>query len=311
MIRYVLKRLVLMIPTILLTSLLIFWAMSLTGGDPVMTMLPENASVEQQEALRESLGLNDPFFVQYFRYIGGMVTGDMGTSYVTKLDVFDVFMGRLPMTLALGGTALIISVIISIPLGIWTALNQNTWKDTMGTIFALFGVSMPNFWLGLMLIIIFSVTVGWLPTGGSNGIKYLILPATTVGLGLAALITRTTRSAMLDVLRQDYMTTAKAKGASHNRVVFRHGLRNAMIPIVTAIGMQFSLVMTGSALAETVFSWPGIGSLVVQSINKRDTPMVTGSIILCCVLMALINLLVDIIYAFCDPRIKAQYSRKG
>lgn len=311
MIRYVLKRLVLMIPTILLTSLLIFWAMSLTGGDPVMTMLPENASVEQQEALRESLGLNDPFFVQYFRYIGGMVTGDMGTSYVTKLDVFDVFMGRLPMTLALGGTALIISVIISIPLGIWTALNQNTWKDTLGTVFALFGVSMPNFWLGLMLIIIFSVTLGWLPTGGSSGVKYLILPATTVGLGLAALITRTTRSAMLDVLRQDYMTTAKAKGASRKRVIFRHGLRNAMIPIVTAIGMQFSLVMTGSALAETVFSWPGIGSLVVQSINKRDTPTVTGSIILCCVLMALINLMVDIIYAFCDPRIKAQYSRKG
>ena len=311
MIRYVLKRLVLMIPTILLTSLLIFWAMSLTGGDPVMTMLPENATLEQQEALRDSLGLNDPFFVQYFRYIGGMLTGDMGTSYVTKLDVFNVFMGRLPMTLALGGTALIISVLISIPLGIWTALNQNTWKDTLGTVFALFGVSMPNFWLGLMLIIIFSVSLGWLPTGGSNGIKYLILPATTVGLGLAALITRTTRSAMLDVLRQDYMTTAKAKGASYKRVIYRHGLRNAMIPIVTAIGMQFSLVMTGSALAETVFSWPGIGSLVVQSINKRDTPMVTGSIILCCVLMALINLLVDIIYAFCDPRIKAQYSRKG
>ena len=311
MIRYVLKRLVLMIPTILLTSLLIFWAMSLTGGDPVMTMLPENASIEQQEALRESLGINDPFFVQYFRYIGGMITGDMGVSYVTKLDVFQVFMGRLPMTLALGGTALIISVIISIPLGIWTALNQNSWKDTLGTVFALFGVSMPNFWLGLMLIIIFSVTLGWLPTGGSNGVKYLILPATTVGLGLAALITRTTRSAMLDVLRQDYMTTAKAKGASRKRVIYRHGLRNAMIPIVTAIGMQFSLVMTGSALAETVFSWPGIGSLVVQSINKRDTPMVTGSIILCCVLMALINLMVDIIYAFCDPRIKAQYSRKG
>jgi len=311
MIRYILKRLVLMIPTILLTSLLIFWAMSLTGGDPVMSMLPENATFEQQEALREELGLNDPFFVQYFRYIGGMVTGDMGTSYVTKLDVFQTFMGRLPMTLTLGGTALIISVIISIPLGIWTALNQNTWKDTLGTVFALFGVSMPNFWLGLMLIIVFAVNLGWLPTGGSDGVRYLILPATTVGLGLAALITRTTRSAMLDVLRQDYMTTAKAKGASHKRVIFKHGLRNAMIPIVTAIGMQFSLVMTGSALAETVFSWPGIGRLVVESINKRDTPMVTGSIILCCVLMALINLAVDIIYAYCDPRIKAQYSRKG
>ena len=311
MIRYILKRLVLMIPTILLTSLLIFWAMSLTGGDPVQTILPENASIEQQEALRESMGLNDPFFIQYFRYVGGIVTGDMGTSYVTGLDVFDTFMHRLPMTLALGGTALIVAVIISIPVGIWTALNQNTWKDTLGMVIALFGVSMPNFWLGLMLVLVFSLGLGWLPSGGSDGIRYLILPAMTVGLGLAALITRTTRSSMLDVIRQDYMTTAKAKGASFKRVIYRHGLRNAMIPIVTAIGMQFSLVMTGSALAETVFSWPGIGRLVVESINKRDTPTVTGSIILCCILMALINLIVDIIYAYCDPRIKAQYSRKG
>ena len=311
MIRYILKRLVLMIPTILLTSLLIFWAMSLTGGDPVMSILPENATLEQQEALREEMGLNDPFFVRYFRYVGGIVTGDMGESYVTKLDVFKTFMGRLPMTLALGGTAVIISVLISIPLGIWTALNQNTWKDTAGMIFALFGVSMPNFWLGLMLVLLFSLKLGWFPSGGSDGIRYLVLPALTVGLGLAALITRTTRSSMLDVLRQDYMTTAKAKGASRRRVIYRHGLRNAMIPIVTAIGMQFSLVMTGSALAEKVFSWPGIGLLVADSITKRDIPMVTGAIILCCILMALINLLVDIIYAFCDPRIKAQYSRKG
>ena len=311
MIRYIIKRLLLMIPTILLTSLLIFWAMSLTGGDPVMTLLPENAPIEQQEALRESMGLNDPFFVQYFHYVQGIVRGDMGESYVTRLDVFKTFMNRLPMTLALGGSALIISVIISIPLGIWTALNQNSWKDTLGMVFALFGVSMPNFWLGLMLILLLSLKLGWLPSGGTGGFKYLILPAVTVGLGLAALLTRTTRSAMLDVLRQDYMTTAKAKGASRNRVIYNHGLRNAIIPIVTAIGMQFSYVMTGSALAETVFGWPGIGRLVVDSINKRDTPMVTGSIILCCVLMAVINLAVDIIYAFCDPRIKAQYSGKG
>ena len=311
MIRYILKRLVLMIPTILLTSLLIFWAMSLTGGDQVMTILPENATVEQQEALREEMGLNDPFFVQYFNYVKGIVRGDMGESYVTRMDVFQTFMNRLPMTLALGGTALIFSVIISIPLGIWTALNQNSWKDTAGMVFALFGVSMPNFWLGLMLVLLFSLTLGWLPSGGSGGVRYLILPALTVGLGLAALITRTTRSSMLDVLRQDYMTTAKAKGASHRRVIYRHGLRNAMIPIVTAVGMQFSYVMTGSALAEKVFSWPGIGLLVADSITKRDTPMVTGAIILCCILMALINLAVDIIYAYCDPRIKAQYSRKG
>ena len=178
-------------------------------------------------------------------------------------------------------------------------------------IFALFGVSMPNFWLGLMLVLLFSLTLGLLPSGGSGGVRYLVLPALTVGLGLAALITRTTRSSMLDVLRQDYMTTAKAKGASRRRVIYRHGLRNAMIPIVTAVGMQFSYVMTGSALAEKVFSWPGIGLLVADSITKRDTPMVTGSIILCCILMAIINLMVDIIYAYCDPRIKAQYSRKG
>lgn len=162
-----------------------------------------------------------------------------------------------------------------------------------------------------MLMLLFALTLHWLPSGGAGGVQYLVLPALTVGLGLAALITRTTRSSMLDVLRQDYMTTAKAKGASRRRVIYRHGLRNAMIPIVTAIGMQFSLVMTGSALAEKVFSWPGIGQLVADSITKRDTPMVTGAIILCCILMALINLLVDIIYAYCDPRIKARYSRKG
>lgn len=311
MAKYVFKRLILVLPTLLLASLLIFWAMSLTGGDPVQILLPENATVEQQEALREELGLNDPFFIQYFNYLKGIVTGNMGESYVTGLDVFDTFLKRLPMTLKLGGSAIIVAVIISIPLGIWTAVNQNTWKDTLGMVVALFGVAMPNFWLGLMLIILFSLKLGWLPSGGSGGIEYLILPAITVGFGLAALITRTTRSAMLDVLRQDYMTTAKAKGASYKRVLFKHGLGNAMLPIVTAIGMQFSLVMTGSTLAEVVFSWPGIGRLVAESITKLDTPMVTGSIILCCILMAVINLMVDIIYAFIDPRIKAEYSKKG
>jgi len=310
MLRYILKRLVLMIPTLLLTSLLIFWAMDLAGGDPVRQILPENATYEQMEALRESMGLNDPFFTRYFRYLKGMVTGDMGVSYISNLDVFDTFMSRLPMTLKLGGTAVIIACLISIPLGIYTAIHQNTWKDSCGMVFALFGVSMPNFWLGLMLILLFSLKLGWFPSGGADGWRCLVLPATTVSLGLAALITRTTRSSMLDVIRADYMTTAKAKGASSRRVIYYHGLRNAMIPIVTAVGMQFSNVMTGSALSETVFGWPGIGRLVFESISKRDTPMVTGSIILCCVLMALINLAVDIIYAFCDPRIKAQYSNK-
>lgn len=178
-------------------------------------------------------------------------------------------------------------------------------------VFALFGTSMPNFWLGLMLILLFSLKLGWLPSGGKSGFSSLILPALTVGLGLAALITRTTRSSMLDVIRQDYMTTARAKGASEKRVIYKHGLKNALIPIITAIGLQMSLVITGSVLAETVFSWPGIGRLVYDSISKRDTPMVTGAIIMCSILMCLINLIVDLIYAFFDPRIKAQYSRKG
>ena len=311
MIRYVLKRLLFMIPTILLTSLIIFFAMKIAGGDPVKQILPENATVEQQENLREEMGLNDPLVVQYARYMAGLITGDMGESYVTGKDVLQTFMERLPMTLALGGSALIVACIISVPLGIYTALNQNTWKDTTGMVFALFGVSMPNFWLGLMLMLLFAVNWKLLPSQGAEGPEYLVLPALTVGLGLAALITRTTRSAMLDVIRQDYMTTAKAKGASHRRVIYYHGLKNAMIPIVTAIGMQFSLVMTGSALAEVVFSWPGIGRLVFESIDKRDEPMVTGAIILCCILMSIINLVVDLIYAFLDPRIKAQYSNKG
>ena len=299
-----------LIPVILITSFLIFWAMSLTGGDPAMIVAGEGATTEEIEAVREELGLNDPFMVRYFNYVKGMVTGDMGKSYVTNKDVFKTFMEKLPNTLMLGGAAVLIAIVIALPLGIYTAIHQNTWKDTAGMIFALFGTSMPNFWLGLMLIIVFSLKLGWLPSGGKGGFDTLILPALTVGLGLAALITRTTRSSMLDVIRQDYMTTARAKGCSEKRVIFTHGLKNALIPIITAIGLQMSMVITGSVLAETVFSWPGIGRLVYDSIAKRDTPMVTGSIILCSVFMCLINLFVDLVYAFFDPRIKAQYSKK-
>lgn len=311
MLRYIGKRLLMLIPVILVTSLLIFWAMSLTGGDPALMILGDNATPAQIEELREEMGLNDPFIVQYANYMKGMFTGDMGKSYITNKDVFQTFMEKLPNTLMLGGAAVLIAVIVSIPLGVYTALNQNTWKDTAGMIFALFGTSMPNFWLGLMLILLFSLKLGLLPSGGKTGFSSLILPAVTVGFGLAALITRTTRSSMLDVIRQDYMTTARAKGCSEKEVIYKHGLKNALIPIITAIGLQMSLVITGSVLAETVFSWPGIGRLVYESISKRDTPMVTGSIIMCSIFMCIINLVVDLIYAFFDPRIKAQYSKKG
>ena len=311
MIKYIFKRLIMLIPVILVTSFLIYWAMSLTGGDPALMLAGDKATPEQVEQIREELGLNDPFPVRYANYMKGMLTGDMGKSYVTKKDVFQTFMEKLPNTLALGGAAVLIAVVVSLPLGIYTAIHQNTWKDTAGMVFALFGTSMPNFWLGLMLIIIFALKLGLLPSGGKSGFSSIILPAVTVGFGLAALITRTTRSSMLDVLRQDYMTTARAKGCPEKRVIYTHGLKNALIPIITAIGLQMSLVITGSVLAETVFSWPGIWRLVYDSISKRDTPMVTGAIIMCSILMCIINLAVDLVYAFFDPRIKAQYSKKG
>ena len=311
MIKYVVNRLLALIPVIFVTSLLIFWAMSLTEGDPAMMIAGDNATVEQINRIREELGLNDPFLVRFGNYMKGMLVGDMGKSYVTGKDVFGTFMEYLPNTLYLGGTAVIVAVIISIPLGIYTAIHQNTWKDTAGMIFALFGTSMPNFWLGLMLIILFALHWRLFPTGGKFGWSSIVLPAVTVGFGLAALITRITRSSMLDVLRQDYMTTARAKGCSEKQVIYRHGLKNALIPIITAIGLQMSLVITGSVLAETVFSWPGIGRLVYESITRRDIPMVTGSIIMCSILMCLINLFVDLVYAFFEPRIKAQYSKKG
>lgn len=311
MFRYILKRLLYVIPVILITSFIIYMAMNMAGGDPAVMLAPENASEEQIEKIREGLGLDQPLPVRYLKYMGGMLTGDLGSSYVTKKDVFDTFMQRLPATLELGGAAVLIATLISIPLGVYTAINQNTWKDTAGMIFALFGVSMPNFWLGLMLIILFALKLGWFPSGGRSGLLSVVLPALTVGLGMAALITRTTRSSMLEVIRQDYIRTAKAKGASEKRVIYKHALSNALIPIITVIGMQIANVLTGSVLAETVFSWPGVGRLVFESISKRDTPMVTGSIIMCSVLMVLVNLVVDIIYAFFDPRIKSQYTRKG
>jgi len=312
MISYIIKRLFQIIPAILITSFIIYFAMNLTGGDPAMIIAGDKATPERIEEVRVQYGFDKPVFIQYLKYMGGLLKGDLGISYVTNNDVFKSFMERLPATLELSFASVFLAVLISLPLGIYTTINQNTWKDNTGMAFALFGVSMPNFWLGLMLILLFSQQLGWFPSSGRrNGIASLVLPAVTVGLGLAALITRTTRSSMLDVIRQDYMRTARAKGASNQDVIIKHALPNALIPIITVIGLQLSNVLTGSVLVETVFAWPGVGRLVFDSISKRDTPMVTGAIILCSILMVLANLVVDVVYAFFDPRIKAQYMKKG
>ena len=310
MLKYIGKRLIMLIPVILVTSFLIFWAMSLTGGDPALMLAGDNAKPEQIEQIREDLGLNDPFIVRYGNYMKGMLTGDMGKSYVTKRDVFKTFMERLPNTLLLGGAAVLIAVVVSLPLGIYTAIHQNTWKDTAGMIFALFGTSMPNFWLGLMLIIVFSLNLGWLPSGGMGSWKNYIMPAITLGTGDAALICRMTRSSMLEVIRQDYIRTARAKGVPEKMVIRKHALKNALIPVVTVIGLQFGSLLGGATLTETVFAWPGVGRLLVDSIKSKDAPLVLGGVIMMTITFSIVNLCVDILYAFIDPRIKAQYKKK-
>lgn len=309
MLKYILKRLVMLIPVIMVTSFLIFWAMSLTGGDPALMLAGDNAKPEQIEQIREELGLNDPFIVRYGNYMKGMITGDMGQSYVTKRDVFKTFMERLPNTLMLGGAAVLIAVVVSLPLGIYTAIHQNTWKDTAGMIFALFGTSMPNFWLGLMLIILFALTLGWLPSGDFTGFKSVILPAITVGTGHTAMLTRTTRSSMIDVIRSDYLRTARAKGVPEKIVIRKHALRNALIPILTVSGTQLAGCLGGAVITEAVFSWPGVGRLIIDAINSRDPNAATGYIIMTTLLTSVLLLIVDLLYAYVDPRIKAQYTK--
>jgi peptide/nickel transport system permease protein len=255
------------------------------------------------------MGLKGTLLERYFRYIVKMFQGDLGTSYISKQSVMKIYMQRLPNTLKLASLTMIVSVGMAIPLGIYAAVNQNSFKDTISMVISLIGLSMPNFWLGLLLIIFFSLELGWFPTGGNEEFKSIILPAVTIGAGLAALMTRTTRSSMLDVLRQDYLRTARAKGVSEGKVINKHALRNALIPIITIFGVQFSNVLGGSVLAETVFAWPGVGRLVVDAIDQRDIPTVTGALVMTTMLVTLVNLLVDIVYAYVDPRIKAQYTK--
>ncbi|MEA5059605.1 MAG: ABC transporter permease [Clostridia bacterium] len=307
--RYIFKRLLMLIPVLLCVAFIIFAIMDVADGDPVYSVASADASEEELNILREEMGLNGSLLERYFRYIGGMMKGDLGTSYVSRRDVMATYMERLPNTLKLASLTMIVAIGMAIPLGIIAAVHQNSIKDTVSMILALLGLSMPNFWLGLLLILLFSLKLGWLPSGGNTGFSSIILPAFTIGAGLAALLTRTTRSSMLDVIRQDYLRMARAKGVSERRVIRKHALKNALIPIITVFGVQFSNVLGGSVLAETVFAWPGVGRLVVDAIDQRDIPMVTGALVMTTMLVGIVNLLVDIIYAYVDPRIRAQYTK--
>ncbi|MBQ1770600.1 MAG: ABC transporter permease [Clostridia bacterium] len=308
--RYALKRLLWMIPVILGIALFVFVIIDMAPGDPVYQIVGERATQEQVEAAREEYGLNDNIFIRFGRYIINLCKGDLGKSYITKEDVFHAYLSRLPATLSLAAASIVVALAIAIPLGIYAATHQNTWKDSFSMVAALVGVSMPNFWLGLLLILLFALKLGWFPSGGMRGFTSIILPALTEGAYLAGLLTRTTRSSMLETIRADYMTTAMAKGVAPKDAVMKHAFRNSLIPIVTIAGIQFAYVMGGVVMTESVFAWPGVGLAIVTAINDRDTPMITGFIILTALVVCIVNLLLDIAYAFIDPRIKAQYSGK-
>ena len=316
MYKYVVKRLLMLIPVLLGVTFIVFFILNLSPGDPAAMILGDQASAEALEMKREELGLNDPLLVRYGRYIWDMVHGDLGVSYKNNISVWDQVMERFPNTAILAVAGILVALLIGIPTGIISAKKQYSAIDNCSMVLALIGVAMPNFWFGLLMVIIFALNLRWLPSqgmgeGGIELLKSLVLPALTLGTGSAAMITRMTRSSMLEVIRQDYISTARSKGVSERNITYRHMLRNAMIPIVTAVGLQFGTLLGGAMLTETVFSWPGLGRLMVDSIKSKDIPMVLGSVIFLAIMFTVVNLIVDLIYAFIDPRIKSQYKKGG
>lgn len=311
MIKFIVKRIMMMIPVILGISFIIFLIMNLTPGDPAQLMLGDNATEEQLEALREEMGLNDNFFVRYFNYMRNALKGDFGKSYRNNLPVFNELFSRFPNTLRLAFWGISISIIIGIPTGVISAVKQYTLIDNVSLITALFMTSIPSFWLGLMLVLFFSLKLSILPATGVDTWRHFILPSITVAATTLAMLIRMTRSTMLEVIRQDYIRTAKAKGASDRKVIFIHALRNALLPIVTVIGINFGFLLGGALIAETVFAIPGLGSLMIASVRMKDTPMVMACVLFVAIVIGVVNLVIDILYAYIDPRIKSQYVKVG
>lgn len=308
--RYILKRILLMVPVLLGVILVVFIMNHISPGNPARILAGENASEEAVAALTEELGLNDPLYIQFFNYVKGIVTKfDLGTSYQTRRPVIDELMDRFPTTAKLALISICISAVVGISLGIISAVKQNTIIDHLSTGFALLGVSMPAFWAGMMLILVFAIYLKWLPVSGIDGWKNWIMPAFTSSMVGMATITRMTRSSMLDVICQEYIVTARAKGLSEQVIVVKHALKNALIPIITVLGIQLGTMLGGAVLTESVFSIPGLGKFMVDSIKNRDYPVVQGGVLLLAIVFSLVNLIVDIIYAYVDPRIKSQYDR--
>ncbi len=303
--KFLIQRFIATIPVVLGVTIAVFAMLHLVPGDPVQMMLGEfQTSPEQIEKLKAQLYLDEPLPQQYGRYLTNALQGDLGYSIRSKRPVMDEIRDNLPSTLVLTLSGLGVAIVIGMTLGIVAAVKQNTWADLAAMIIAMLGVSMPSFWLGLLLIFAFSLKLEWFPATGGGDLRHLILPAVTLGLGASAIIARLTRSTMLEVLRQEYIVTARAKGLRGSVVILRHALRNAMIPTVTILGLQFGQLLAGTVVIETVFGRPGIGRLIVSAILEKDFPLVQGIVLFIAISYVLINLLVDVLYAVLDPRIR-------
>ncbi len=301
-----------MIPVMLGVTFIVFSMIYFTPGDPAEFMLGMDATPASVAALRKELGLDKPFLIQYFNYIKNIVTkGDFGTSYVTRRSVTNEILDRFHNTLMLAFLSMILSAIVGVVTGIISATRQYSFFDNISTVFALTGISIPAFWGGMMLIIIFSVSLGWLPSSGFEKPLQWILPTITVGMGGAASVMRQTRSSMLEVIRQDYIATARAKGQGEIVIIFKHALRNALIPVITVIGITFGVQLGGAILTETIFTIPGLGKLMVDSISVRNYPVVQSGVLFIALCFSCVNLIVDVLYAFIDPRIRSQYAKGG
>lgn len=301
--RFLLLRVVQSLITILLVMFVVFVA-ARVAGDPVTLLVDFDATQADIDELKSELGLNDPLPVQFVDFVGDAIQGDFGTSFRTSRPAMDEVIDRVPASVQLASLSLVFAIAISIPLGVLAAITRGSSLDVFARFLALVGQAAPNFWVGLMLIFFFSVRLQWLPTGGRGGLDHMILPAITLGTAGAASLARLTRSAMLDVLNSDYVTMARAKGLPRRTVIFKHALRNAMIPVVTILGLRIGTLVSGSVIVETIFAWPGVGRLIIQAINVSDFPVVQAAILLTASAVVLANLLTDIAYMFIDPRIR-------
>ncbi len=301
--RYIVHRLLLFVPTLLGALTLVFFLIHFVPGDPVEVMLGETATAADKEELRRQLGLHQPVITQYIQFLRSLAQGDLGRSLYASSTVTELILARLPATMELTLCAMLVAIVIAFPLATLAARRPRSWMDRSALGFSLLGLSMPNFWLGPLLMITISIQLGWLPVSGRGGPAHLILPSLTLGLAMAAILTRMLRASLLQIVREDYVKAARAKGLPEHKVWLKHMLRNALLPVVTIVGLQFGSLLAGSIITETIFTWPGIGRLTIQAIQTRDYPLVQGCVLVIATSYLLVNVFTDVVYHLIDPRI--------